>query len=59
MAAQHANEAHQISDERRTRWLESEGYRVIRFWNIDLTNIMTACLKTVYAALFGSRDVTP
>jgi very-short-patch-repair endonuclease len=28
------------SDKRRTRWLESQGYRVLRFWNLEvLTNI--------------------
>jgi len=32
---QHA-EAQRIYDERRTAWLESEGYRVIRFWNNDV-----------------------
>jgi CDGSH-type Zn-finger protein len=32
-------------DEARTRWLESAGYRVIRFWNNDITNNMTGCWK--------------
>jgi len=54
--SQHATEAHKITDERRTRWLESEGYRVIRVWNNDLTNNMDGVLETVYAALYGSRD---
>jgi very-short-patch-repair endonuclease len=35
---QHANQ--QESDAERTRWLESCGFRVVRFWNNDvLTNI--------------------
>src|ERR1700722_20233031 len=38
--SQHDTEAHRARDERRTRWLEAEGYRVIRFWNNDLTHNM-------------------
>ena len=41
--SQHATGPHQIRDERRTRWFESEGYRVIRFWNNDLSIISMAC----------------
>jgi very-short-patch-repair endonuclease len=32
---QHA-EARRAYDERRTAWLQSQGYRVLRFWNIDV-----------------------
>jgi very-short-patch-repair endonuclease len=36
----HNLESKIMKDESRTKWLESEGYRVIRFWNNDvLTNI--------------------
>ncbi|ANY77809.1 hypothetical protein BB934_05795 [Microvirga ossetica] len=41
-------------DEARTRWLESEGYRVVRFWNAELTANMSGVLDTIYAALYGS-----
>jgi len=54
--SQHNTDAHRQRDERRTLWLESEGYRVIRFWNNDLTSNMNGVLETVYAALYGSRD---
>jgi very-short-patch-repair endonuclease len=54
--AQHNTDANREKDELRTRWLESEGYRVIRFWNNDLTSNMDGVLETVYAALYGSRD---
>ncbi|MGH6671582.1 MAG: endonuclease domain-containing protein, partial [Xanthobacteraceae bacterium] len=54
--SQHARIARKAKDEARTRWLQSEGYRVIRFWNNDLANNMTGVLETVYAALYGSRD---
>ena len=44
-------------DKSRTRWLESEGYRVLRFWNNDLVTNLDGVLETIYAALYGSRDV--
>src|SRR5215471_5386664 len=28
--------AESVSDARRTRWLEADGWRVIRFWNADI-----------------------
>jgi very-short-patch-repair endonuclease len=31
---QHAEQIHH--DEQRTRWLEAQGYRVLRFWNNDV-----------------------
>jgi len=40
--SQHADEPNKSNDETRTRWLEAEGYRVLRFWNNDLTRILTA-----------------
>ncbi len=57
--SQHNTEASRLRDERRTRWLESEGFRVIRFWNNDLIQNMDGVLETVYAALYGSRDADP
>jgi very-short-patch-repair endonuclease len=50
----HSQDAVAAGDEIRTRWLESEGYRVIRFWNTELTENMAGVLDTVYAALYGS-----
>jgi very-short-patch-repair endonuclease len=57
--SQHNTDAGRVKDEIRTRWLENEGYRVIRFWNNDLTSNMDGVLETVYAALYGSRDAEP
>ncbi len=42
-------------DLERQRWLESEGYRVIRFWNSELSNDLTAVMERVYVELYGSR----
>lgn len=38
-------------DRARTRFLESEGYRVLRFWNDDVLNNMDGVLTTIAAAL--------
>ena len=54
--SQHNAAKQKAYDEQRTRWLQLEGYRVIRFWNIDLVQNMEGVLGTVYAALYGSRD---
>ena len=46
-------------DDSRTRWLESEGYRVLRFWNNDLDENSDGVLQTIHAALYGSPDSEP
>lgn len=38
-------------DEGRTRFLESEGYRVIRFWNRDVTENLDGVFTAIEAAL--------
>ena len=57
--SQHGDEPNQARDKMRTRWLESEGYRVIRFWNNDIARNAEGVLDVVYAALYGSRDTEP
>lgn len=48
-------------DGERQLWLEQEGYRVIRFWNSDITGDLNAMLERIYVELYGSREaeVTP
>ena len=46
---QHANNNQQ--DERRTAWLQSEGYRVIRFWNNDVIENLAGVLHAIESAL--------
>jgi len=43
-------------DRQRQNWLELEGYRVIRFWNSDVNDDLTAVLERIYVELYGSRD---
>jgi adenine-specific DNA-methyltransferase len=38
-------------DERRTRFLEGRGYRVIRFWNLDVITNPEGVIETIAAAL--------
>ena len=38
-------------DRRRTEWLESEGYRVLRFWNADVLRNMEGVLDSLRAEL--------
>jgi very-short-patch-repair endonuclease len=42
-------------DQQRQLWLEREGYRVIRFWNSEITGNLDAVLEKIYVELYGSR----
>jgi len=53
--SQHGNDGNSSRDEVRTRWLEAEGYRVMRFWNNDVTNRTEAVLGAIYNVI----SVTP
>jgi|SRR5579871_2508546 len=54
--SQHGRDDIRRRDEGRTRWLEAEGYRVMRFWNNDLTENMDGVLEAIYAAICGSSS---
>jgi very-short-patch-repair endonuclease len=43
-------------DQARQLWLEKEGYRVVRFWNSEITSDLTAVLERIYMELHGSRE---
>ncbi|MBO9622782.1 MAG: endonuclease domain-containing protein [Sphingomonas sp.] len=49
------------ADAERTRRIEAEGYRVIRFWNNDLTSNMDGVLQAILLAALprGERGPTP
>jgi len=38
-------------DEERTRYFESKGYKILRFWNNDITNDTDEVLKVILSAL--------
>ena len=39
------------SDAQRTQWLESQGYRVLRYWNNEVLQNLEGVLETLLAAL--------
>ncbi|PZA09858.1 DNA methyltransferase [Rhodopseudomonas palustris] len=48
--SQHSDEDVLKRDEVRTQWLQSEGYRVIRFWNNDVMSKTDAVMDAIYNA---------
>jgi very-short-patch-repair endonuclease len=48
---QHGTVDGSTRDESRTRWLESRGYRVLRFWNNDVLHNMAGVLEGIEIAL--------
>jgi very-short-patch-repair endonuclease len=54
--SQHGNDANMARDQVRTRWLTSEGYKVLRFWNNDIVQNMDGVLEAVYVALYGTSE---
>jgi very-short-patch-repair endonuclease len=52
----HGEAPNKERDSARTRWLNFEGYRVLRFWNNDLVENLDGVMQTIYAELYGSRD---
>src|SRR5437868_10158909 len=43
-------------DRERQLWLEQEGYRLVRFWNSEINDDLTAVLERIYVELYGSRE---
>lgn len=44
-------------DEERTRYLETRGYKVLRFWNNDVMNQLESVLQTIWNTLNdGEKD---
>jgi len=57
--SQHGDDDIRRRDDTRTRWFEAKGYRVLRFWNNDLTSNMDGALEAIYAAVYGSSSAAP
>jgi very-short-patch-repair endonuclease len=54
---QHA--AHAIEDERRTRFLEQHGYRVLRFWNKNVLENVEGVLRVIAEVLKNRPSPDP
>jgi len=48
---QHNDKERMEKDEKRTRWLEGEGFQVLRFWNNDVLTNIEGILDRIRAAL--------
>ena len=55
--SQHLVEAER--DEHRTAWLESRGFRVLRFWDNDVLQQTDSVLERIRVALLGSPTLPP
>ncbi len=53
---QHAENGY---DERRSAWFESQGWRVIRFWNNDILTNTEGVILTILETLGGSAAPSP
>ncbi|HEY1543812.1 MAG TPA: DUF559 domain-containing protein [Xanthobacteraceae bacterium] len=51
MSIAHAEGPVAETDKERTRWLESEGYRVLRFWNNDVVRNVDGVLEAIHNAM--------
>lgn len=49
--SQHGDHTNIQRDEVRTHWLNSEGFRVLRFWNNDVMTRTEAVLEAIYAEI--------
>ncbi len=53
---QHGEDGQIAYDQERTVWLETEGYKVIRFWNYEVFELLDDVLSTIYAHLIESTN---
>ena len=56
---QHNEAAHAAADAARTAYLETNGYRVLRFWNNDVLENVDGVLETIDQALKVTAPPTP
>jgi very-short-patch-repair endonuclease len=53
--SQHAEEKNIKKDEKRTEFLESQGFKVIRFWNNELFENTEGVIETIYKTLNAEK----
>ncbi len=54
---QHAQQT--IKDAKRTAFLQSEGYRVLRFWNNEVLSDIDGVLEVIQSAILATPTPTP
>ena len=60
--SQHAEATRSAADAERSAYLNSQGYRVLRFWNNEVLSEIDGVMSAIYAALHdpaGSAPPTP
>lgn len=55
----HRGEEAKLKDQKRTEWLEKEGYRIIRFWNSEVDENMDEALAQILTLLPSSQHPSP
>jgi very-short-patch-repair endonuclease len=55
--SQHGEPENQEKDEKRTAFLESRGYKVLRFWNRDLIENMDGVLETIFSVVSEGGEI--
>ncbi len=48
-----------LEDERRTAWLNSQGFRVLRYWNHDVFEDIDTMLEAIWSALHAADGEPP
>jgi hypothetical protein len=56
LGSQHGEAMQSGRDERRTKFLNSQGYRVLRFWNADILRDSIAVAETIFAVARARID---
>jgi very-short-patch-repair endonuclease len=54
---QHAEQTRR--DAQRSRFLESKGYRILRFWNVDVLTNIESVLELIQSAVLATPTPTP
>jgi very-short-patch-repair endonuclease len=53
---QHNTPEHIASDNARTAFLNSQGYRVLRFWNNEVLKEIDGVMQVIYAAIYEQEE---
>jgi very-short-patch-repair endonuclease len=56
---QHNQKDHIVADKKRTEYLDSQGYRVLRFWNNDVLTNIDGVMESIYGALCNNEERPP
>ncbi len=57
--SQHGEAARSRADAERTAYLNSQGYRVLRFWNNEVLKHIESVMSAIYEALHQSAGTAP